>query len=289
MGYRMEQAGKSSSGEELAATARRRLPRGLLAAAVLATAGAAPSRADEPEDRWEAGQARFFLAGRADVGTAQHLGLAAGWGKPHWMWGGVEAHGVLGFGFASASADLRVALLVADLTLGLRRTHAFRHLPLPEAPRYDAIPTGAGSTYLTLDLFASGLVPTPGGLALWEVNAVRFLDPPAGASRYEEWLRAVCAGQWCGVARLAWAAKLRAGALYLGAGAEWAFLDGRPGPEMVRLGPVVSWRLWPHLALQGAVYLPVSDPDRLRLLDRVNAVVVLGWTFATGDPPPAFP
>ncbi len=289
MGYRMEQAGKSSSGEELAATAYRRLLRGLLAAALLAAGIAAPSRADEPEDRWEAGQPRFFLAGRADAGTAQHLGLAAGWGKPHWMWGGAEAHGVLGFDFASASADLRVALLVADLSLGLRTTRAFRHLPLPDAPHHEAIPTGAGSTSVTLDLLASGVMPTPGGLALWEVNAIRFLNPPPGAQRYEEWLRVVCAGRWCGVARLAWAAKLRAGALYLGAGAEWAFLDGRPGPELVRLGPVVSWRLWPHLALQGAVYLPASDPDRLRLLDRINPVVVLGWTFASGDAPPAFP
>lgn len=264
--------------------------RGLLpAAAPLLIAAASFARADEPRDHWEPGEPRPFLSGRVDVGTAQHLGLAGGWGKPHWMWGGAEVHGVLGFDFASASADLRLALLVADLTLGLRRTHAFRHLPLPEAPSYDAIPTGAGSTYQTLDLLASGLVPTPGGLALWEANAVRFLDPPAGASRYEEWLRVVCAGRWCGVARLAWVAGLRDGALYLGAGAEWAFLDGRPGPEPVRFGPVFSWRLWPHLSLQGAVYLPVSDPDRLRFIDRVNAVVTLSLTFATGDAPPAFP
>jgi hypothetical protein len=267
---------------------RRRLPSLLLVALALASA-AGPSRADEPQDRWEAGAPRLFLAGRADAGTAQHLGLALGWGKPHWMWGGAEAHGALGLDFASASADLRLALLVADLSVGLRSTRAFRHLPLPDAPRHDAIPTGAGSTSVTLDLFASGLVPTPGGLALWEVNAVRFLNPPPGEQRYEEWLRVVCGGRWCAVARLAWAARLRGGALHLGAGAEWAFADGRSGSELVRLGPVVSWRLWPHLALQGAVYVPVSDPDRLPLLDRVNAVVVLGWTFATGDPPPAFP
>jgi hypothetical protein len=285
----MEQAGTSGPGEEPAATGCRRPLPALLAAALLMAGIAAPCRADEPEDHWEGGEARFFLSGRADVGTVQHLGLAAGWGKPHWMWGGVEAHGVLGFDFASASADLRISLLVADLTVALRSTHAFRHMPLPDAPWYDAIPTGPGSTYRTLDLFATGVVPTPGGLALWEVNAVRFLNPPPGAERYEEWLRAVCAGQWCGVARLAWAARLRAGALYLGAGAEWAFLDGRPGPDLVRVGPVFSWRLWPHLALQGAVYLPVSDPDRLRFIDSVNAVVALGWTFATGDSPPAFP
>ena len=284
-GTASHQAPWKRPGPDLPRPRRRRL---LLAA--LALAGAAlPARADETEDRWERGEARAFLAGRADAGTAQHLGLAAGWGKPHWMWGGAEAHGVLSFDSAAASADLRVSLLLADLSAGLRITRAFRHLPLPDAPSHQTLPRGSGFSYRTLDLFASGVVPTPGGLALWEVNTVRFLDPPAGVQIYEEWLRAICAPPWCGVARLGWAARLRAGALHLGAGAEWAFLDGRGGPELVRVGPVLSWRLWPHLVLQGAVYLPVSDPDRLRFIDRVNAVVVLSWTFATGDRPPRFP
>lgn len=263
--------------------------RGVLAAALLLATAPAPARADEAEDRWERGEARAFGAGRVDLGTVQHLGLAAGWGKPHWTWGGAEAHGALGLDFASASADLRLALLAVDLSAGLRTTHAFRHVPLPEQARHDRLPKGGGFSYRTLDLFASGALPTPGGLALWEVNAVRFLDPPAGAHIYEEWLRAVCAPRWCGVARLAWVARLRGGALHVGPGAEWAFLDGRGGAELIRVGPVASWRLWPHLVLQGALYLPVSDPDRLALLDRVNAVVVLSWTFASGDAPPRFP
>ena len=277
--------GASSRRDRDAVAGRRRA----LAAALLLLGAAPLAGADEPEDHWERGEARAFGAGRVDLGTLQHLSLAAGFGKPHWTWGGVEVHGALGLGFAAAAADLRVALLVFDLWAGLRTTRAFQHLPLPEAPRHEGLPEGGGFTYRTLDLFASGAVPTPGGLALWEVNAVRFVDPPAGAQIYEEWLRAVCAPPWCGVARLAWAARLRGGALYLGAGAEWAFEDGRPGPELVRLGPVVSWRLWPHLVFQGAVYAPVSDPDRLALLDRVNAVLVLTWTFATGDSSPRFP
>jgi len=264
-------------------------PFSLIAAALLAAGAARPASADEAQDRWEAGEARWFLAGRADLGTVEHLALSAGWGKPHWLWGGVEAHGVAGLDFGAASANLRVALLVVDLWGGLRSTRAWRHVPLPDVPHQDGLPKGGGMTYATLDLFTSGVVPTPGGLALWEVNAVRFLDPPAGTQTYEEWLRVVCAQPWCGVARLAWVARLREGALHLGAGAEWAFLDGRGGADLVRVGPVLSWRLWPHLALQGALYWPVSDPDRLGFLDRVNAVVVLGFTAATGDPPPRFP
>ncbi len=265
------------------------LRRSSLLGALLLAGSASMARADEPHDHWELGEARAFGAGRVDLGTVQHLVLAAGWGKPHWTWAGVEAHGALGLDFAAASADLRLALLVLDLSAGLRTTHAFRHVPLPDEPHHDGLPLGGGFSYRTFDLYASGVVPSPGGLALWEVNAVRFLDRPAGSQIYEEWLRVVCAQPWCAVARLAWAARLRGGALYLGAGAEWAFADGRPGPELVRVGPVASWRLGPHLALQGVLYLPISDPDRLALLDRVNGLLVVSWTFASGDGPPRLP
>ncbi len=99
----------------------------------------------------------------------------------------------------------------------------------------------------------------------------------------------VCAPPWCGMAGLSWLASLGGGALYLGAGAEWAFLDGRSGRDLVRLGPVFSWQLGPHLTLEGDIYWPISDPDRFSLLDRVNGSVTLGFTFATGDKSPRFP
>ncbi len=271
------------------ATGVGRRPQALLGALLLAAGLSHAVRADEPREHWEAGEARWFLASRADLGTVEHVGVSAGWGKPHWLWGGVEAHGLAGLDFGAVAANLRISLLIVDLWGGLRTTRAWRHVPLPDVAHHDGLPAGGGSTYHTLDLFGSGVVPTPGGLALWEVNAVRFLDPPAGVQIYEEWLRVVCAPPWCGVARLAWAARLREGALHVGAGAEWAFVDGRSGTNLVRLGPMLSWRIWPHIALQGYLYFPVSDPDQLAFLDRVNALLVLGFTFATGDPPPRFP
>lgn len=263
-----------------------RFTRPFLAAAL--AAGGLAGRADEVRDHWEGGEARWFLASRADLGTVEHLALSSGWGRPHWTWGGVEAHGALGLDFGAAAVDLRVALLGVDLWIGPRVTRAFRHVPLPDSPSHTRLLTGQGLTYRSLDLFASGILPTPGGLALWEVNTARLLDPPEGQI-YEEWLRAVCAPPWCGVARLGWVARLRQGALHLGLGAEWAFLDGRSGRELVRLGPLLAWRIWPHLTLTGALYLPVSDPDRFALLDRVNGALVLSFTFATGDSPPRFP
>jgi hypothetical protein len=159
---------------------------------------------------------------------------------------------------------------------------------MPAEPGYGAVARAGGFTYRSADIFASGAVPVPGGLLLWEANFVCVLRPPEGAL-YEEWLKIVCVPPWCGVARLGWVARLRDGALHVGVGAEWAFLDGRATTELVRLGPVLSWRIWPHVVLQGYLYFPVSDPDRLGFLDRINATLVLSYGIATGVKPPLFP
>jgi hypothetical protein len=255
--------------------------------ALLVAAPPAP-RADEPSDPWEAGESRIFLAGRADVGTFEHVGIAAGYGKPHWTWAGVEARAALGLDFGLVAANLRVALLVGDLWAGLRATRTWQHVPMPPTVPLEGLADGGGFTYRTGDLFVSGLVPTPGGHVLWEANLVRFLDAPSMAI-YEEWLKVVCVPPWCGVARLGWVARLRDGALNVGAGAEWAFLDGRGGQELVRVGPMVSWRPFPHIQLQGYAYFPLTDPDSLGFLDRVNASLVLTFTIATGTGTPVFP
>src|SRR5512137_2857538 len=259
----------------------------LVVSALLAVTPSAP-RADEPVDPWEAAERRLFPAGRVDLGTFQHVGIAAGYGKPHWMWAGVEAHAALGLDFGMLAANLRIALLLGDLWAGLRVTRTWQHVPMPPVLGLDAVAKGGGFTYRTGDLFASGVVPTPGGLLLWEANFVRFLDAPPMAI-YEEWLKVVCIPPWCGVARLGWVARLADGALNVGAGAEWAFLDGRGGQELVRVGPILSWRLFPHLVVQGYAYFPVSDPDRLGFLDRINATLEISYTFATGTGTPAFP
>jgi hypothetical protein len=52
-----------------------------------------PARADEREDHWQKGDPRPFLTAAADIGSLEHVALAAGYGKPHFMWGGLIAHG----------------------------------------------------------------------------------------------------------------------------------------------------------------------------------------------------
>jgi hypothetical protein len=51
----------------------------------------------------------------------------------------------------------------------------------------------------------------------------------------------------------------------------------------VRAGPVVYWRLRPHLALAGELLYPITQPDRLGFLDPIEAFLVVEYTAATGD------
>jgi hypothetical protein len=257
---------------------------------VLALALAAGiGRAEEPEDHWEQGDPRPFLAAEVDLGNAEHVSVAAGYGKPHLVWGGLIAHGFATLDFAAARFGARIDLQALALEGGLRVARSWKHLPLPDVALHTEIPRGDGFTSRTLDLSASGGLPLGPGFAIYEVVGVRSLSDLGDVQLYDELLRVVYRPPWLVAASAGWVASLRGGALLAGGRAQWAFRTGRSGDPFVRLGPVVFWRLWPHLALAGELLYPVSNPDRMAFADPIEAFVVLSFTAATGDRPPRFP
>jgi hypothetical protein len=260
----------------------------ILAAAATAAA-ALGAGADEPKDHWEDGEARPFLSAAVDLGTSEHAALAAGWGKPHNMWGGVVAQGWLTTDFAGGRASARVDLLALGLEAGLRVNRSFAHLALPQSDRHRALPEGHGLVTRVLDLSASGGLPLGPGFALYEVLGVRQLSSHGEVDLYDELLRIVYRPPWLATASAGWVASLRSGALLAGGRAQWAFRTGRGGDPFVRAGPLLLWRLRPHLALAGELLYPVSQPDRLGFVDPIEAFLVLCFTAATGDAAPRFP
>lgn len=263
--------------------------RALLALAAVALAAGA-ARADEPRDRWAEGEARPFASAQVDVGMPEHVALAVGWGRPHSMWGGVLAQGFLSTDFAAGRLGARLELQALALEAGVRFTRSFAHLPLPDLARHAAIPEGGGFDSTTVDLSASGGLPLGPGYALYEVLASQLVSSHGdGVQLYDELYRVVYKPSWVATASAGWVASLRDGALLAGGRVEWAFQTGRGGDPLVRVGPVVYWRLWPHLALAGEVRYPVSDPDAMGFADPVQAFLVLSFTAATGDRPPRFP
>jgi len=259
------------------------------AALLLVAAAISPAGADEPTDRWESGEPRLFLSAAVDLGNAEHAALAAGYGKPHLMWGGLIARGFLTPDFGAARLGARIDLQALALEGGLRLGRSWKHLPLPEADRHREIPEGHGFASRILDLSASGGLPLGPGFAVYELLGVRTLSSHGSVELYDELLRIVYRPPWLATASAGWVASLRGGALLVGGRAQWAFRTGRSGDPFVRLGPVAYWRLWPHLALCGELLYPVSNPDRMGFTDPIQAFVVLSFTAATGDRPPRFP
>lgn len=258
-------------------------------ALALAVTAPLPARPDAPENPWARGEPRPFLAAVVDLGTSAHAALAAGWGKPHDAWGGALARGYLTSDFAAGRLGGRVDLLAVALEAGLRVNRTFAHLALPREDRHRRIPAGHGAVTRVLDLSAAGGLPAGPGFAIYEILAVRMLSTLGDVHVYDELLRVVYRPPWLATASAGWLASLRDGALLAGARAQWAFETGRGGAPFVRAGPVAYWRLRPHLALAGELLYPVSQPDRLGLLDPIQAFAVLEYTAATGDRLPRFP
>jgi hypothetical protein len=258
----------------------------LRALVALMAAAAGPALADEPRDPWELGEPRPFLSMQVDLGSSEHLAVAAGWGKPHSMWAGLLAQGFLTNDAAALRLGGRIDLQAVALEAGLRLNSSFRSLPLPDVAHHTSIPEGTGYDSRVLDLSASGGLPLGPGFAIYEVLGVRQLSSLGDVQVNDELLRIVYRPPWLATASAGWVASMRGGALLLGGRALWAFVTGRGGDPFVRLGPVVYWRLKPHLALAGELIFPVSTPDHLGLTDQVSAFLVLSFTAATGARPP---
>lgn len=265
----------------------RRARRALLVALLAASSPAALG--DEPRSRWSDGEPRPFLSAGVDLGSSEHVAVAAGWGQPHARWGGVVAHGWLSRDFTAARAGAMVDLEAVALEGGVRWVRTFEHLPLPLQDRHGELPGGDGFVSRTLDLTAKGGLPLGPGFAIYEVAAVRSLSSRRDVHLYDELYRIVYRPDWLATASAGWVASLRGGALLLGGRALWAFETGRGGDPLVMVGPGIYWRLWPHVALAGELLYPVSSPDRLGVLDSLNAFLVLSFRAATGDPPPRLP
>jgi hypothetical protein len=255
----------------------------------LLAASSSMALGDEPTSRWDEAEPRPFLSAGVDLGTAEHATVAAGYGKPHARWGGLVAHGYLSLDCAAARIGAKVDLEALALEGGVRWTRTFEHLPLPIQDRHTELASGDGFDSRVLDLSARGGLPLGPGFAIYEVSAVRQLSSHGDVDLYDELYRIVYRPDGLGMASAGWLASLRAGALLLGGRALWAFETGRGGDPLVMLGPTISWRLWPHLALAGELLYPASSPDRLGFVDSIAGFAVLSFRAATGDPAPRFP
>lgn len=254
----------------------------------------APGKSRPEYGYFSAGEPRWFISTQSDLGTPYLKPyLSAGYGKPHWIWAGVDVNAVLTLEMVQPYAGLRASSPLFDLSFGVRDTWSFyRPLLVPAATySYSDVQDAPGSNarYLAWEAEAVGVVPLPHAALVADLIAVKLLDVPSSRYLYEESYRAVVADGTYAVLRLiAIARLLRENALNIGVLGEHVFETGRNQP-VTRLGPVVILQLTDHLQALGTITLPLVSPDSLGPILGSYAIAGLRYRWATGELDPKLP
>jgi hypothetical protein len=235
------------------------------------------------------GPARPFVSGLALAGFGYaDFDLAAGYGKPHWMWAGLEGAGMLTITCAALQAGLHASVVLADLTVMVRRTYAFNHtfIPVSDSVRAGDLdqPGRANATSDVVNASLSGFIPHGRWLLTWELTYVRPLGQSNSDLLYEEIQRIVITNQGLVTSKLGPMVNLATTRdLYVGLLAEHLSLLGRNDGLVFRIGPTFWAGLSKHWDLFGYFTWPVHGPDHLGAWNGMYGAGGFLYRFATGE------
>lgn len=252
------------------------------------------SAQEEPKESpyyWERGQSRPFVSVAPALGAVSNVDVAAGYGKPHWMWGGLEATAISTFDFGAVAAGPRLALIVADLSLKRRQSWAYTHrfLVRQDSHAGDELDAGPGDVaeYGAWDLSLWGVIPTPIGYGIYELAGTFVDGVPEGFDLLEEYQRVVVRGDSIFVVRAGFSVWLVKDVGAAGVLVEWLSAEDRG--RTWRVGPMLDWTFTDHLTASAVYTVPVSEPDDLGAWYGSWGTLRLRYAWATGEPAPAFP
>ena len=254
-----------------------------------------PSPPKRPENGyWSEGEPRWFVSTKSDLGTPYLKPyFSAGYGLPHFIWGGIDVNSITTMEFTQVYAGVRASTPVLDFAFGYRETWSFGKpflAPRASYTRSDVLDApGSGARYWSWEAEVVGILPLPHAAIVADFILVKNLDVPAGMYVYEESYRAVVAKPLYAVWRTAVVARvLNEGALKFGPLVEYVFSTGRE-KDVVRVGPAASLQITDHLEAQGALTLAVTSPDPLGLTLGAYGVAGLRYRWATGERAPKLP
>lgn len=243
---------------------------------------------------WSDGEPRLFVSARLELGLYMKPQVAVGYGKPYWLWVGMEAYPMSTLSFGAGYAGVRAVLPFADLRVGARDTFSYYRTFLTPADRFvagdvDSLHGGLNARYATLEAELVTALPIPTGYVVFSVAAYDAFDAPREKYLYEESLRGVMRPPYIAGGRLAYVMGFgRADFVKIGLLGEAVLLVGREA-TIWRVGPVAEITLTDHLDAQAALTGVVSSPDALGTWDGPFGVLGLVYRWASGDPHPAFP
>jgi len=260
-----------------------------LALATDGNASTLPADTSSPAPTWSVGSARPFLSGRAIPGFGYgRFALTAGYGKPHWLWAGVETMAMVTPMYTSVQSGLHISGVVAELMVTVRRTYAFDHTLIPMAHSIgsddleQAHQPAARSTALDASLW--GFLPCGRWLVTWELTYVRPFGQDPSMLLYEEIQRAVVTREGVLTTKIGPMVNLSTtGQIYVGILAEHLSLLGRADPLVFRIGPNLWCQLSRHWNLYGYAAWPVHGPDHLGAWSGMYGAAGFLYRFATGE------
>ncbi len=219
---------------------------------------------------WEIGRTRPFLAATVDAGLIYlRPRFAAGYGRPHWSWIGVEADPNIGVGGLGYYSGVAAALPWLSLRLGGRYFYPFSRNLLEPREAYErsdiGLLDGPVGDYLAYEAEVAGTLPLGPGSAFAVATGMHLGLVPPDKYVFEDSLKVVAAPPWLWRARVGYLLALGFnGALRVGVAGETIGLPGRDA-HVIRAGLVASVLISAELEAQASLLPVLASPDSLGL------------------------
>lgn len=243
---------------------------------------------------WRAGRQRWFFASTLEAGNLYlRAGGAVGYGKPHWMWAGVEGSSAVAPGGGVTYGGIRLASPYVDLRAGARYTFTGSQHFLVTRDSYTREEldhaVGPKLRYVTLEAEIAAGYPLLGGAVFGVAGLYHPTGTPEGWSFFDQTLQFVAAPPLLYRARAGYLAGVdKWDMLRVGAAVE---LSGTPdrGVALVRAGPGITAFITHHLEAYGQALLTVYSLDDVGLAAGQLGELGFRYRWATGDRWPELP
>jgi hypothetical protein len=239
---------------------------------------------------WEIGRVRPFLAASVEAGIIYlKPRFAAGYGRPHWSWFGVESYPVLGTSGAGHYSGLAATLPWVSLRGGTRFFYPYSRKLLEPRDHYERshadLGTGPVGDYVAHEGELTATAPLFHGNVFAVLTGMRLALVPEGHYVYENSLKVIVRPPYVWRARLGYLFAFGPdAAIRVGAAAEVIGLPGRDA-FVLRAGVLASLSISARLEAQASLIPVLLSPDSLGLEGSDFGQLGIRYRWATDSKP----
>ncbi len=242
---------------------------------------------------WKAGRERWFFAATGELGNFYlRTTGAAGYGRPHWSWGGVEGSSAISPNGGVLYGGLHFARSWLDVRAGARYTFTSQHYLSPRetyTKDQTEITSGPKLRYAMLEAEAASGFPAPRGAVFGIFGVYHPLVTQEAYYMVDPAFQMVTAPGLSWRARVGYTARVDRWDMFRIGGAVELLGNTPRGLVVVRVGPSVTALLTHHLEAYGAALLVVHSRDTLGLSAGQLGELGFRYRWATGDRWPEVP